>query len=831
MSTMPAPLPSPADPSDRSSGGCLVTADGRSLPFRGGTLSADAKGGLCRVVLRQRFINPGREPLRVVYQAPLPVHAAVSGYAFELGEERIVGEVDLRLRARERFEEALVEGRTAALLEQDRSSLFTQELGNVPGGAEIVCELVLDLRLDWEGGAGWTLRFPTVVAPRYAGGEGRVPDAAHVAVDVLDSGSPARMRLELVVRDALTGPVHSPSHALSVRPGAWTEVGLAANGGAALDRDLVIRWPVAGPGPGLVLDLARATADRPVAGHACGLLTLVPPALPATAVPRDLVILLDTSGSMGGAPLTQAQAVSCALVESLGTADRLELIEFSSRPRAWQRGPLAATEAHKAQAIAWIRALRAGGGTEMRDGVLAALATLRGEAQRQVVLITDGLISFEHEIVSAVATRLPRGCRVHTLGIGGGVNRSLLSPVARAGGGVEAIVGLGEDPAAAAAALVAATAAPQVVDLELSGEALVEVAHHHPPDLLAGQPLRLALRLRPEGGVLVVRGHTAAGPWEQRVMVPATAAGEGSPGLVALVGRELAEELELQAALGKAVETELERLGLDYQVANRLCSWVAVSRQRTVDPSAPTRRERVPQELPHGMSVAGLGLRSPSPVAFDGGMVSEAAPRSRAPMMVSRPAPASPPPELDALSAPSAQSSKRARAKGGLVDTLRQALTGRGGRRDQEREEAKAMAPSVEAGPVVAGPAVAGPAVAGPAVAGPAVAGPAGPAAPRNLVGRLVLARPDRLVIEVDLGSEALDWQPAGPVSLRLADGRTLLVRVDPVASTRGGRVAAGTTLRLVVLLGKEGGLAPVDLEIPLANGERLHVTLSPVAP
>src|SRR4051812_47209116 len=134
---------------NESNGGRLVTADGRTLALRGATLRADARGGVARVVVEQRFANSFAEPLAVTYLMPLPADGAVSGYAFTIGERRIVGEVDRRAAARERFEEALATGRTAALVEQERSSLFTQEIGNIPAGAEVVAELVIDQKLAW----------------------------------------------------------------------------------------------------------------------------------------------------------------------------------------------------------------------------------------------------------------------------------------------------------------------------------------------------------------------------------------------------------------------------------------------------------------------------------------------------------------------------------------------------------------------------------------------------------------------------------------------------------------------------------------------------------
>jgi Ca-activated chloride channel family protein len=634
---MPAPMLPPSAPSSGSSssgsGGTLVAFDGRPLPLRRADLRVRARGGLARTVLEQTFVNPHAEPLRVTYTLPLPADGAVSGFRFRIDDREVVGEVDRRTRARERFEEALVQGHTAAIVEQERSSVFTQEVGNIPPGATVVAMIEVDQPLAWrtdagQGSGGWEYRFPTVVAPRYLGAEGRVADAARVEVAVADRRRPIAMSLQLRIDDALAtgGLPASPSHALSlVRevvaastggvpavPEAWTAS--LADESAGLDRDVVVRWPVATPEVGLCVDAARATDERATATDAFGLLTLVPPLRRPAAVPRDLIVLLDTSGSMHGEPLAQAQRIACALVDGLHEQDRIELIEFSTAPRRFHRKPLPATAKHREQAIAWIRKLSASGGTEMRTGILAALEGVRSEAQRQIVLVTDGHIGFEHEVLAEIAERLPAGSRVHTVGVGSSVNRSLTQAAARAGRGLELIVGIGEDPEPATVRLLARTEAPLVVDLELSGEALREHAPQRLPDLFAGSPALVAARLRPEGGLLQVRGRTAHGTWQAQVQVPARAPGEGSPGVVARFGREKLEDLELRAAVGSdggVIDREIEELGVRFQIATRLTSWIAVSKEAMVDPGAPTRHEDVPQELPYGMSIDGLGLRMP----------------------------------------------------------------------------------------------------------------------------------------------------------------------------------------------------------------------------
>lgn len=604
---MPAMTPTAmwSEETSASCGARLVSSDGRQLILQGVALRVDAGGGLARAVLEQRFVNPHDEPLALVYQLPLPADGAVAGFAFRVGERRIVGEIDRKESARGRFEDAILEGRTAGLFEQDRSSLFTQEIGNVPPRAEVVAEISVDQKLRWLAEGSWEWRFPTVVAPRYLGSPGHVADAERVTVDVLDGASPVSVALELLVRDALapgTEPT-SPSHSIHTTHATEdTQIRLAAEGNA-LDRDLVVRWPVAMASIGARLEIAREERN---ADSSFGLLTLVPPVVKPNGdtVPRDLIVLIDASGSMSGAPLEQARCIVEALVRSLDVRDTLELIAFSSEPLRFRARPEQATEPLRIAALAWLRKLQASGGTDMDRAVAAALAPLRTGAQRQVVLVTDGLVGFESEVVAHVLRALPDTARLHSVGVGSAVNRSLTAAAARAGRGAEILVGLDEDGADAAQRLVSHLSAPLVTEIAIRGSAVRCCAPARLLDLAAGAPVLVSLELDPAGGEIEIHGHG----FERRIAVPAAEPQTGRSVLASIFARECVEDLEMRAVAGEKLDSEIEQLGIAFAIATRLTSWVAVSEEPTVDPRQATRRVRIAQALPHGMSLDGFGL-------------------------------------------------------------------------------------------------------------------------------------------------------------------------------------------------------------------------------
>ena len=780
-----------------SRGAALVSVCGKRLPLRETKLSAAAQGGIARVRLTQRFLNESAEPLRVTYLLPLPEKAAVSGFSFELDGRVTRGRVKAREQARAAFEEALIEGRSAAILEEESSTLFRQEVGNVPPGAEIVVSIEVDQKLGWLAASGaWEWRFPTVVAPRFQGAS--VPDEevrrTTVSIADLPEGdhlSP-RAHLDLLVLDCLSGPVESPSHRVAShdephsdrsRVSFQSETSDAATG-AALDRDIVIRWPVATEAPGVSLSLERTTVGNEEALF--GLLAIVPPTVPQRTVPRDLIVLLDTSGSMSGEPLDQAVHVASALVDSLGDDDRLELMEFSSSVSRWKRGPRRATPKRRASAKRWLRSLSASGSTHMHDAILESLRLLGPESQRQVLLVTDGLIGGERQLVVDLAAKLPRACRVHTLGIGHGVNRTLTAGAARAGRGVEQIVAPGEDPTQATLELLASMAQPVVVDLQIDGSALLECSSAA-FDVYAATPSLVPVRLRADRdgnplGILEVEGRTAEGVW-RRTLDIADVAAASTGANATLFGRARVEQLETfdsEQRSSAMLDAEIERLGVTFQIATRRTSWVAISENATVDPSSPTRTVEMPHELTAGLCAEGLGLRASSTVA-PAEAIAARAPRGQRPT----------------LSKPRSKfATKKSRHLGRAAERFESKL-----RQDSPAPQDLGREDSFEEG------------FSDDDVAPPVL----------ELIARVLVLTDGRLVIEFSAPQD-LTWIDVGPITVEFEDGSTKVVELMTPGSTLGA-VPKGMAMRMV-LTGPFGSTAASAVQVHVEGPIKLQLTL-----
>jgi Ca-activated chloride channel homolog len=593
----------------------LVTVDGRIYPLESVRLAARAEGGVASSRLVQRFANPHDEALEVTYTLPLPADGAVLGYTIRVGGRVIRAEVEPRAKAEADYRRALCEGRTAGLLEQDRADTFQQRLGNIPPRTPVEVEIdVLQPLAFLAGGAPrWEYRFPTVAGVRYEGAPGRVPDAERLDPDRgAPETIPARMEFELRVADA-RGPIESVGHDLT--SAAEVAPGCLRLAGQKLDRDVVARWEACAPEVG-----ARVTEGRGLPGDdgRYALVTITPPAAPRAALARDLTVLIDASGSMSGWPLEVAKHVVRELLMGLEPCDRFELIAFATRVQPLTPGLLRGDAAGVAEALAALDGLAASGATEMHHAIEHALAPLREGSQRQVVLVTDGEIGFEQQVIGHVRAHLPAGTRVHVVGIGSAPNRTLTRGLARAGRGVELIASRPERQGGIGLRLRAATAMPVLTDVRIGGSAVVAVAPERPRDVFAGQPALVTIELRKEGGTLEIRGTLSGDgePWTQRIDVPPVVVGEGetralSLPLGALFGREAIEDLEMElAAAGReaGIEERIEAVALRHHIVSRCTSLVAIAEEPSLDPRLPSRRERLAVELPAGVSAEGVGM-------------------------------------------------------------------------------------------------------------------------------------------------------------------------------------------------------------------------------
>ncbi|MCX4242217.1 VIT domain-containing protein [Paraliomyxa miuraensis] len=628
--TGPAKAQEVSDPNDPG-GGRLLTAlpSGKvmGLPLRHTSFDAIVVGTMAETTVVQRFENPLSETIEVVYTFPLPHDGAVDDYWIRVGERTIRGEIHRRKQAREIYDEAKETGHTAGLLEQERPNVFTQHVANVaPGEAiEVSMHVVQPLRPDR---GRYELVLPTVVGPRYvpgtplaAGGGGgsgtgmvedtdAVPDASRITPPILPPGFRSCGDLEIEVSIDAGGPItalSTTSHRVTVEPDHLGAMVHLDERYALLNRDFVLSWRRDGNEP-------RATLQAQPDGDGGYLtLTIQPPAeIDDDDVPgRELVFVVDASGSMMGEPMDMAKATMRRFIEGLRPDDAFQVLRFSETASGLGTELLDPTPANVTRALEYIDTLQGEGGTVMTEGIKAALSLPRnGERLRYVVFLTDGYIGNEREVFELIAEELG-DARLFSLGVGSSVNRYLLDGMARMGRGAVTYVDLSQPTEPVVERIYEKLRHPALVDLEVEVDGLKvhELVPDALPDLFVGEPVVLFGRYDgPLKGKVVVRGRRG----QQRVELPVelqAVRDEDTDGVRSMWARQRIDDLQFDPSLSwataarkSAVEKEVIALSLGHRVLTEHTAFVAVDRTRVVD--GHSRGKTVVQgvEMPAGVA-------------------------------------------------------------------------------------------------------------------------------------------------------------------------------------------------------------------------------------
>lgn len=611
-----------------------------SFPLRHTAITAKVAGLVGVYEIEQQFENPFSSPLEAVYLFPLGDDGAVSGYEITIGDRVIKGEIKERREAQRVYQEARAAGHTAALVEQQKPNLFMQHVANIPPRETVRVKLTYTELLDYRDGT-YELAVPLTVGPRYlpldrpgqapvsarAVGEPATPGAVSVPyADAKVAASTVSFTAEIEAGVPI-GEVRSPSHSLHVSASGVTSRRVTlANTGELPNRDLVVHFATASESTMTGVLTHRATDD----GYL--LLTIQPKARYRTGdvTAREVVLVVDTSGSMSGTPLAQAKAAGSAILQTLTERDTFNILQFASGVDAMAPAPVLGDAAGRQRGLAYLAQLQSGGGTEMDRGVAAMLAEKPGAEQvRLIYFLTDGYVGND-DVVVAAARRLAGDNRIMTIGIGASPNRYLLDRLAEAGRGFATYLPLNENVSEVIQELVLQSAYPYLTDLEVDwgGLDVTEVSPSPIRDVYAGQPLVLSARYgRPGRGVVTVRGRSAGRVVEIPVAVTLPEHHELAP-VAQLWARRKIEDLlrdvDPEQGMSDEVRRELRALGLAFSIVTTETSFVAVDRSRVVDGAGRARFVEQPALMPEGM-VGGEALAEapPAPTSSYGASYSD----------------------------------------------------------------------------------------------------------------------------------------------------------------------------------------------------------------
>jgi Ca-activated chloride channel homolog len=631
-----------ARPGDARAGSLLLKTEGEGYADAarlGIDVDVTVSGPTLRARVTQVFRNTTSHWVEAIYVYPLPDGGAVDTLKMVIGDRVVVGDIKERQQARAVYEHAKQNGQKAALTEQERPNIFTNSVANIGPGETVLVQIEYQEPVH-QSGDQFSLRIPMVVGPRYnpapvvqtvdlrTGDNGwgtatndPVPDRDRISPPVLDPKdnapvNPTTISIRLQAGFPI-GDVKSHFHNVKIdSPNSATRVIGLADGAVPADRDFELTWTAAAektPSVGVFREQ--------IAGSDYLLAYVTPPAVndaEQKPLPREVVFVIDNSGSMGGTSIAQAKAGLLYALSRLQPNDRFNVIRFDHSMSMVFPDVVPADRDHLAKATAFVTALQAEGGTEMIPPMRAALTDHHadGNTVRQVVFLTDGCIGNEQQLFDTITSMRGRS-RVFMVGIGSAPNSYLMTRAAELGRGTFTHIGSAEQVESRMRELFGKLESPAVTQLSVTfSDTKADMTPAMLPDLYRGEPLVLAAKLGKLAGTMEIKGRIGDRPWS--VTLPLANAAEGR-GLSKLWARRKIADAEVAQTLRTLTADDANKtilaLALEHQLVTRLTSLIAVDQTVTRPAGEPLKLSELPLNLPAGWDFEKVFGERPKPVS------------------------------------------------------------------------------------------------------------------------------------------------------------------------------------------------------------------------
>ena len=586
----------------------LLRLNSEASTFDAPILTTDVQyeiaGLSARVKVTQTFRNNSPDWVEGVYLFPLPEKSAVDTLLMKVGERTIVGEIKEKHLAKKIYKKAKASGKKAALIEQHRPNVFTSSVANIAPNEKIEISIEFQQDLEFQKDGTLSIRFPMTMTERYTpkstivetfsslkGGMQSSPSQKRVD-DVFDNINLAQKASsepgnEVDIRVKLNSGMpldllESTSHPVLKNEASLNVFNITLDGESfKADRDFILRWkPQAGSAPRIGFFSETIENENYVS------LMLMPPKIESNqqVLDREVIFVIDTSGSMAGESIEQAKRALAFALTQLKTSDKFNLIEFNSRTTSLYWDTQYASDANLSRALSFIHGLRADGGTEMLPAMERALTALNNSsdnnaAVKQVVFLTDGAISNESQLFQIIKEQLG-DTRLFTVGIGSAPNTFFMRRAAKFGRGSATFISNLRQSESKMRELFKAISQPMLthINIEWPDSSEVEMWPTKVPDLFLGEPLWIKAKLNDMKAQVKISGRLPNGLWQTSVDL---ASSQSQKGIAKLWAREKIASImdeSNHSHLDDASRQQIIDTALKHQLVSRFTSLVAVDK-------------------------------------------------------------------------------------------------------------------------------------------------------------------------------------------------------------------------------------------------------------
>jgi len=594
---------------DVTQGSLVTTKDDEIIecPLKHTKVKADISGFIADVEVTQEFKNPFNTPIEAIYVFPLPHNASVNSMEIQIDDRNILGFIEKKEEARKIYEEAKKEGYLTGLLEQKRPSVFSQSLANIKEGSSIRVKIRYTEVLEYDGG-NYEFVFPVVVGPRY--NPPSLPESERIDLQYLEPGERTGHDISLEVHLNAGIPlkdITSPSHEINISKTNENEALISLKEGDKIpNKDFVLNYKVAGEKPECAV-ISTVTDDS-------GYFTLIVQPKAVTDVseitPKEMVFLLDRSGSMAGKPLDTSKEVIKKCLEGMNPGDTFQIISFAASPEYFSQEPLENTPGNINKGLEYIDTLKGEGPTNMLEGIKAVFNYTPDPGRMRIIFfLTDGYIGNEKDILTEINENIGE-TRLFSLGVGSAVNRYLLESMAEVGRGKVQYVRDIDDSTEVANKFYERISAPYFTDITVDWKGL-DVEEVYPakiPDLFSSQPLFIYGKYDgPSCDTIEIKGKIAGKDFTLPVPVELKNS-EENKSLALIWAKEKIKELELGQLREEDPDrvNEITSIALKFGLMSEYTSFIVVEKSEKVDTNGELQSIMVPLEIPEGLSTEGF---------------------------------------------------------------------------------------------------------------------------------------------------------------------------------------------------------------------------------